>query len=84
MPNESSQTSPLHATARDYYRLCSEAERLGVPTSLDDPRSPRTVAGLRRAVEAARGASTEVPARTEVPAPTDGRAGTPTAERRRS
>lgn len=33
-----------------YYRLCTEARKLGIPTSLDDPRSPRTVAGLRDAV----------------------------------
>jgi hypothetical protein len=36
---------------RDYYALCDEADRLGIPTSLDDPRSPRTVARLRAAVD---------------------------------
>jgi hypothetical protein len=40
--------------AQSYYRLVSEAQALGVPTSLDDPRSPKTVAGLRAAVEATR------------------------------
>jgi hypothetical protein len=40
-------------TPAAYYRLCAEADRLGIPTSLDDPRSPRTVAGLRAAVDAA-------------------------------
>ena len=40
--------------ARAYMALCDEARALGVPTSLDDPRSPRTVAGLRAAVNAAR------------------------------
>jgi len=37
--------------ARDYYRLCDEARALGIPTSLDDPRSPTTVDGLRQAIE---------------------------------
>ena len=36
--------------AQTYYRLCAEAEAKGIPTSLDDPRSPRTVAALRKAV----------------------------------
>lgn len=45
---------PLVRQARDYYRLCDEAHRLGIPTSLDDPRTPRTVAGLRAAVDAAK------------------------------
>jgi len=36
--------------AQDYYRLCAEAEARGIPVSLDDPRSPKTVAALRRAV----------------------------------
>ena len=35
---------------RDYYRLCAEAHTLGIPTSLDDPKSPRTVAGLKAAI----------------------------------
>ena len=33
-----------------YYRLCDEARELGIPTSLDDPRSPKTVDELRGAV----------------------------------
>jgi hypothetical protein len=44
----------IRAEAEEYYHLCEEARKLGIPTSLDDPRSPRTVEGLRRAVEAAR------------------------------
>lgn len=47
-------TEQLRDEARAYYRLCDEARALGIPTSLDDPRSPRTVAELRAAVEAAR------------------------------
>lgn len=43
-----------HEQARAYYRLCDEARALGISTSLDDPRSPRTVAALRRAVAARR------------------------------
>lgn len=35
--------------AREYYALCDRAEAKGVPVSLDDPRTPRTVAELRRA-----------------------------------
>lgn len=38
---------------RDYYALLAEARRLSIPTSLDDPRSPRTIAALRKAVERA-------------------------------
>lgn len=37
----------LKDEARDYQRLCDEAQALGIPTSLDDPRSPKTVQGLR-------------------------------------
>lgn len=36
---------------REYYALCAEAAALGVPTSLDDPASPTTIAGLRLAIE---------------------------------
>lgn len=39
--------------AGDYYRLCDRARDLGIPTSLDDPKSPTTVAGLKKAVKAA-------------------------------
>jgi len=35
--------------AQDYYRLCDKAAARGVPVALDDPRSPKTVADLRRA-----------------------------------
>ena len=42
-----------HAEASAYYALCEEACRLGIPTSLDDPRSPRTVEGLRQAIDRA-------------------------------
>lgn len=46
--------SELIREAQAYYRLCAEAEALGNPVSLDDPRSPKTIQGLRDAVEAAR------------------------------
>lgn len=39
----------LIRTARAYYALCDKAAAKGVPVSLDDPRSPRTVAALRKA-----------------------------------
>jgi hypothetical protein len=45
-----------HEEARAYYRLCDEARALGIATSLDDPRSPRTVAALERAVRQRRAA----------------------------
>lgn len=35
---------------RAYYALCDEARALSIPTSLDDPRSPKTVDALRAAV----------------------------------
>ena len=47
-------TTALRNEQRAYYRLCDEARALGIPTSLDDPRSPKTVDALRAAVEAAR------------------------------
>ena len=40
----------LTQAARDYYRLCEQAEARGIPTSLEDPRTPPTVAALRDAV----------------------------------
>ena len=40
--------------ARDYYNLCDKARTLGIPTSLDDPRSPKTVQALSDAVTNAR------------------------------
>jgi hypothetical protein len=36
--------------AEAYYRLVRRAQALGIPTSLDDPRSPKTVDGLAAAV----------------------------------
>ena len=41
-------------TAVEYWNLCKQAMSLGIPTSLDDPRSPKTVAGLQAAVNARR------------------------------
>lgn len=49
----------LRDEAREYYRLVSLAARHGVPVSLDDPDSPRTVAALRAATAAAIRASVE-------------------------
>ena len=37
----------------EYYRLCERAARLGIPVSLDDPRSVRTVAQLETQVRRA-------------------------------
>ena len=48
-PLESS-IARLRADARDYYALCDEADALGIPTSLDDPDSPATIAALKDAV----------------------------------
>lgn len=42
-------------TPKAYYTLCDEAAALGIPTSLDDPRSPKTVAALVAAVARAKG-----------------------------
>lgn len=39
---------------RAYYALCDQARALGIPTSLDDPRTTKTVAELQAAVDAAR------------------------------
>lgn len=36
--------------ARRYYALCDEARRLGIPTDVEDPLSPKTVEDLERAV----------------------------------
>jgi hypothetical protein len=55
------ESSPAHRAAQEYYALCDEARSLGIPTSLDDERSPRTVEGLRRAVEEARAARSDEP-----------------------
>jgi hypothetical protein len=43
----------LRKQAAAYYQLVDRARELGVPTSLDDPRSPKTLAGLGRAVRKA-------------------------------
>ena len=37
--------------AEDYFRLCDKARELGIPTSLDDPKSPKTVEALRAEIE---------------------------------
>jgi hypothetical protein len=42
----------LRQEAKDHYALCERARAVGIPTSLDDPRGPKTVAALRHAVEA--------------------------------
>lgn len=41
------------AAAEAYYDLCAHARALGIPTSVDDPDSPKTVAELEAAVAAA-------------------------------
>lgn len=41
------------AEAVAYYDLCDRASKLGIPVSLDDPRSPKTVPALLAAVRAA-------------------------------
>ena len=46
------KTMKQHREARDYYNLCEQAAALGIPTSLDNPASPKTVQGLRDAVAA--------------------------------
>ena len=43
-----------HQEALAYYRLCREAEALGIDTSLDTNPGLDTVAKLEAAVEAAR------------------------------
>jgi hypothetical protein len=43
-------TTALRNEQAAYYRLCDEARALGIPTSLDDPRSPKTVDALRVAI----------------------------------
>ena len=47
-------TSALREEQEQHYRLVEECKRAGIPTSLDDPRSPRTVEGLRAALREAR------------------------------
>lgn len=46
-------TAQLHDEATAYYALCERARALGIPTSLDDPCSPRTIGELAAAVAAA-------------------------------
>lgn len=41
------------AEQKAYYALCDKARALGIPTSLDDPRTTRTVAGLEAVVAVA-------------------------------
>ena len=45
--------SRTHAIAEAYSTLCSRAAARGIPTSLDDPASPQTVAALEAAVAGA-------------------------------
>lgn len=37
---------------REYAALCDKARELGIPVSLDNPDSPKTVAALQQAVAA--------------------------------
>ena len=46
-------TREVRQEALSYSLLMARAERCGVPTSLDDPRTPRTVAQMLRAVQVA-------------------------------
>ncbi len=43
-------TAAMRREASEYYALCKQASDVGVPVSLDDPDSPKTVQGLRDAV----------------------------------
>lgn len=43
------------AEALAYYDLCTRALELGIPVSLNDPRSPKTVDALAEAVRKAEG-----------------------------
>lgn len=58
-------TRQIQDEARRYYELCREAERLGVPTSLDDPLAPKTVEALERAVVNAQQDEAELRAGTQ-------------------
>jgi hypothetical protein len=49
-----SQIQKIRSEQLEHYRLCREADSLGIPTSLDDSRSPVTVDGLRSAIAAAK------------------------------
>lgn len=46
------KTLQLRAAAEEYHRLVDRARALGIPISLDDPDSPRTVDGLSDAIDA--------------------------------
>lgn len=46
-------TEQLRDEARAYYALCARAEAVGIPTSLDDPNTPATIAELHAQVAAA-------------------------------
>lgn len=52
----------LARMGREYLELCNEGERLGVPVSLEDQGSPRTVSGLREAIEQAKCEECDKPA----------------------
>jgi len=47
-------TEQAREEQRAYYRLVEDAAALGIPTSLDDPRTPRTVQELAAAIAALR------------------------------
>lgn len=53
-PTHVKVTTALRNEQAAYYRLCDEARALGIPTSLDDPRTPRTVADLQAAIDGAK------------------------------
>ncbi len=40
----------IYAEQVEHQQLCDQARALGMPTSLEDPRSPRTITGLRDAI----------------------------------
>lgn len=52
--SQTARAATLRREAIAYYALCDEARMLGIPTSLDDPRSATTVEGLRAEVERGR------------------------------
>jgi hypothetical protein len=60
VPNDERSEMNTQDEQRAYYALCNEAQRLGLPTALDDFRSPSTTAGLRLAVELVRDAGHSV------------------------
>ncbi len=40
----------IYAEQVEHQHLCDQARALGVPTSLEDARSPRTITALREAI----------------------------------